>query len=138
MAKNYYLGSYHQASEAFEFLFNKDFMEDLDDDLRAIMEYSVEAASTANTALALNEYSKDLQELQDVDGVTVRQTPPEILEAQLEAWKQLIVGLEEDTFFKKILDSQREWVERVSYYELLNSPDYRLAYNFFFPGKLPS
>ena len=138
VAKNYYLGSYHQASEAFEFLFNKDFMEDLDDDLRAIMEYSVEAASTANTALALNEYSKDLQELQDVDGVTVRQTPPEILEAQLEAWKQLIVGLEEDTFFKKILDSQREWVERVSYYELLNSPDYRLAYNFFFPGKLPS
>ncbi|MEP0508787.1 MAG: TRAP transporter substrate-binding protein, partial [Aurantimonas coralicida] len=89
VAKNYYLGSYHQASEAFEFLFNKDFMEDLDDDLRAIMEYSVEAASTANTALALNEYSKDLQELQDVDGVTVRQTPPEILEAQLEAWKQL-------------------------------------------------
>ena len=27
VAKNYYLGSYHQASEAFEFLFNSDFLE---------------------------------------------------------------------------------------------------------------
>jgi TRAP-type mannitol/chloroaromatic compound transport system substrate-binding protein len=30
VAKNYYLSSYHQASESFEFLFNKDFFDDLD------------------------------------------------------------------------------------------------------------
>ncbi len=138
VAKNYYLGSYHQASEAFEFLFNKDFMDDLDDDLRAIMEYSVEAASTANTAFALDNYSSDLQKLQDEDGVTVRQTPQDILQAELEAWSTMIVSLEEDPFIKKVLDSQRAWVERVTYYELLNAPDYRLAYEHFFPGKLPS
>lgn len=138
VAKNYYLGSYHQASEAFEFLFNKDFMDDLDDDLRAIMEYSVEAASTANTAYALDNYSSDLQKLQDEDGVTVRQTPQDILQAELEAWSTMIVDLETDPFIKKVLDSQRAWVERVTYYELLNSPDYRLAYEHFFPGKLPS
>lgn len=138
VAKNYYLGSYHQASEAFEFLFNKDFMDDLDDDLRAIMEYSVEAASTANTAFALDNYSSDLQKLQDESGVTVRQTPQDILQAELEAWSTMIVDLESDPFVKKVLDSQREWVERVTYYELLNAPDYRLAYEHFFPGKLPS
>jgi len=138
VAKNYYLGSYHQASEAFEFLFNKDFMDDLDEDLRAIMEYSVEAASTANTAYALDNYSSDLQKLQDESGVTVRQTPQEILQAELEAWSTMIVDLESDPFIKKVLDSQRAWVERVTYYELLNAPDYRLAYEHFFPGKLPS
>lgn len=138
VAKNYYLGSYHQASEAFEFLFNKDFMDDLDEDLRAIMEYSVEAASTANTAYALDNYSSDLQKLQDESGVTVRQTPQEILQAELEAWSTMIVDLETDPFIKKVLDSQRAWVERVTYYELLNAPDYRLAYEHFFPGKLPS
>ncbi|MEC5322493.1 TRAP transporter substrate-binding protein [Aurantimonas sp. E1-2-R+4] len=138
VAKNYYLGSYHQASEAFEFLFNKDFMDDLDEDLRAIMEYSVEAASTANTAYALDNYSSDLQKLQDESGVTVRQTPQEILQAELEAWSTMIVDLEADPFIKKVLDSQRAWVERVTYYELLNAPDYRLAYEHFFPGKLPS
>ena len=138
VAKNYYLGSYHQASEAFEFLFNTDFLDDLDDDLRAIVLYAVESASTANTALALDNYSADLQALQNEDGVTVRQTPQEILSAQLDAWSDMIPMLEEDPFIKKVLDSQRAWVERVAYYEILNSPDYRLAYEHFFPGKLPS
>ena len=137
VAKNYYLGSYHQASEAFEFLFNTDFLEDLEPDLRSIVLYAVEAASTANTALALDNYSKDLQELQEKDGVTVRQTPQDILQAQLEAWSAMIVELEKDPFMKKVLDSQRAWVERVAYYEILNSPDYRLAYDHFFPNKLP-
>ena len=138
VAKNYYLGSYHQASEAFEFLFNKDFLDDLDPDLRAIMEYSVEAASTANTAFALDNYSSDLQKLQTENGVKVQQTPKDILAAQLDAWSKMITELEADPFIKKVLDSQRAWVERVTYYEILNAPDYRLAYEHFFPGKLPA
>jgi len=80
-------------------------MDDLDEDLRAIMEYSVEAASTANTAYALDNYSSDLQKLQDESGVTVRQTPQEILQAELEAWSTMIVDLETDPFIKKVLDS---------------------------------
>lgn len=136
VAKNYYLGSYHQASEAFEFLFNSDFLEDLDPDLRAIVETAVEAASTVNTALGLDQYSADLQKLQNEDGVNIRRTPQDILAAELEAWSTMIVELEKDPFIKKVLDSQRTWVERVTYYELLNAPDYALAYEHFFPGKL--
>jgi TRAP-type mannitol/chloroaromatic compound transport system substrate-binding protein len=136
VAKNYYLGSYHQASEAFEFLFNSDFLEDLDPDLRAIVETAVEAASTANTALGLDQYSADLQKLQNEDGVNIRRTPQDILAAELEAWSTMIVELEKDPFIKKVLDSQRTWVERVTYYELMNAPDYALAYEHFFPGKL--
>jgi len=37
---------------------------------------------------------------------------------------------------KKVLDSQRAWVERVVFYELMNSPDLALAYDHYFPGKL--
>jgi TRAP-type mannitol/chloroaromatic compound transport system substrate-binding protein len=136
VAKNYYLSSYHQASEAFEFLFNKDVMDDLDPDLRAILEHSVEAASTSNTARALDNYSSDLQKLQDDHGVKVHRTSPEILDAQLKAWDELIVELEQDEFMKRVLDSQRAWVERVVFYELMNAPDYALAYNHYFPGKL--
>ncbi len=137
VAKNYYLASYHQASEAFEFLFNQDFLEDLPEDLRSIVEYGVESASTYNTAFALDNYSADLAKLRDEHGVTIHQTPPEILQAQLDAWTKMIPQLESDPFIKKVLDSQRAWVERVTYYELLNAPDYRLAYEHFFPGKLP-
>ncbi len=136
VAKNYYLSSYHQASESFEFLFNKDFFDDLDPDLQAILRYSVEAASTSNTAIAMDNYSADLQKLEKDSGVSVRRTSKDILDAQLKAWDALITELEKDAFMKKVLDSQRAWVERVTYYELMNSPDYALAYEHYFPGKL--
>ena len=136
VAKNYFLSSYHQASESFEFLFNKDFMDDLPDDLRAILQYGVEAVSTSNTALALDNYSADLVKLQEEHGVTVHRTSKEILDAELKAWDDIIPELEADAYMKKVLDSQRAWVERVVFYELMNSPDYALAYDHYFPGKL--
>lgn len=136
VAKNYYLSSYHQASESFEFLFNKDFMDDLEPDLRAILEHGVEAASTSNTAMALDNYSRDLMELQTKEGVNVHRTSKDILAAQLKAWDQIIPELEKDPFMKKVLDSQRAWVERVVFYELMNSPDLALAYDHYFPGRL--
>lgn len=136
VAKNYYLSSYHQASESFEFIFNRDFLEDLEPDLQAILKYGVEAASTANTASAMDNYSADLKKLQEDSGVTVHRTSKEILDAQINAWDGLIPELEKDPFMKKVLDSQRAWVERVTYYELMNSPDYGLAYEHYFPGKL--
>ena len=136
VAKNYYLSSYHQASESFEFLFNRDFVEDMPEDLQAILRYSVEAASTANTASAMDNYSADLQKLQDESGVTVHRTSTDILNGQIAAWDQLIPTLEADPFMKKVLDSQRAWVERVTFYELMNAPDYALAYEHYFPGKL--
>ena len=136
VAKNYYLSSYHQASESFEFLFNKFTLEDLDPDLQAILKYGVEAVSTANTAKAMRRYSADLKWLQEEAGVTVHRTSADILQAQLTAWDGLITQLEEDPFMKKCLDSQREWVDQVAFYELMNAPDYALAYEHYFPGRL--
>ncbi|MDZ4094157.1 MAG: TRAP transporter substrate-binding protein [Paracoccaceae bacterium] len=136
VAKNYYLSSYHQAAEAFEFLFNKDTMDDLPPDLQAILRYGVEAVSTANTAKALRRYSADLKWLQAEAGVTVHRTSKDILDAEIKGWDSLIPGLEADPFMKKVMDSQRVWVEDVAFYELMNAPDYGLAYDHYFPGKL--
>jgi TRAP-type mannitol/chloroaromatic compound transport system substrate-binding protein len=136
VAKNYMLSSYHQASESFEFLFNKDFFDDLPEDQQAILKYGVEAVSTSNTALALDNYSSDLQKLQTEHGVTVHRTSKAILDAELQAWDAIIPELEQDAYMKKVLDSQRAWVERVVFYELMNAPDYALAYDHYFPGKL--
>ncbi len=136
VAKNYILSSYHQASESFEFLFNGLLMEDLEPDLKAILIHGVEAVSTANTAKAARRYSADLKWLQEEAGVDVQRTSQEILAAQLKAWDEIIPELEADPFMKKTLDSQRAWVEEVVYYELMNSPDYTLAYEHYFPGRL--
>lgn len=136
VAKNYYLASYHQAQETFEFLFNRDFLEDLEPDLQAILRHGVEAVSTANTAFALDNYSSDLQKLTAENGVVVHRTPADVQQAQIDAWDQLIPQLESDDLMKRILDSQRQWVERVTYYELMNAPDYTRAYQHYFPNKI--
>ena len=135
VAKNYMLSSYHQASESFEFLFNKDFFDDLPKDQQAILKYTVEAVSTSNTSLAFDQYSADLKKLQ-AGGVAVHRTSKEILDAQLKAWDALIPELEKDPYMKKVIDSQKAWVERVVFYELMNAPDLALAYDHYFPGKL--
>ena len=137
VAKNYMLGSYHQASESFEFIFNKDRFESLDPDLQAILEIATEAASSANYWLAIDQYSKDLQVIVDA-GVNVKRTPTAVLEAQLAAWDTLVPTLEQDAFIKKVMDSQRAWTERTVYYEIMNAPSYELAFEHYFPGKIPS
>lgn len=136
VAKNYYLSSYHQASESFEFTFNRDVYESLEPDLQAILQHAVEAASTSNTMLALDQYSRDLMELERDEGVNIHRTSKDILQAQIESWDKIIVELEKDPFMKKCLDSQRAWVERVGYFEIMAGADVVTAYNHFFPGKL--
>ncbi|MGE0500986.1 MAG: TRAP transporter substrate-binding protein [Rhizobiaceae bacterium] len=136
VAKNYMLSSYHQASESFEYIFNKDKFESLDPDLQAILKYGVEAAHLANFSLAMHQYSSDLQKLINEHGVNVKRTPDSVLAAQLEAWDKILPPLMEDAYFAKVVDSQKAWAERVVYYSLQNAPDYRLAYQHYFPGKL--
>jgi TRAP-type mannitol/chloroaromatic compound transport system substrate-binding protein len=136
VAKNYMLSSYHQATEYFEIIFNKSKFDGLPDEHKAILEYAAEAASTSNLATGLDYYSRDLVELQEKSGVEVWRTAQDILDAQLKAWDELIPGLEQDPFIKKVLDSQRAWCKRVIFYELYNAVDYRLAYEHYF-GKLP-
>jgi TRAP-type mannitol/chloroaromatic compound transport system substrate-binding protein len=136
VAKIYMLGSFHQANEFFEIIFNKAKFESLAPEQQAILQYSAEAATTANYATGVDQYSKDLQKLINEAGVTVVRTPQSIMEAQLKAWDQLLENLNQDPFFKKVVDSQKAWCERVVFYELMNSADYKLAYQHSFPGKI--
>ncbi|MBK0398872.1 TRAP transporter substrate-binding protein DctP [Limibaculum sp. M0105] len=137
VAKDYYLSSYHQAAEFFEIIFNKDLFDSLSPEQQAILEYAAEAANTANFGLAMDKYSADLQKLINDDGVTVHRTDTTILKAQLEAWDTVLADLNSDPYFKKVVDSQKAWSDRVAYYYLVNAADYKLAYDHYFPGKLP-
>jgi TRAP-type mannitol/chloroaromatic compound transport system substrate-binding protein len=135
VAKNYMLGSYHQATEYFEIMFNKQRYNALPKEHQAILRYGAEAASSANYWKAMDIYSKDLAELRDKEKVNVLRTPKDVFEVQIKAWDGLIAKLAEDPFMKKVMDSQKAWVKRVVYYETLNSADYVTAYQHHF-GKL--
>jgi TRAP-type mannitol/chloroaromatic compound transport system substrate-binding protein len=136
VAKNYMLGSYHQATEYFEIMFNRTKFNALAKEQQAILQYSAEAVSSANEWKAMDYYSKDLQELISKDKVNVLRTPKDVFEAQIKAWDGLIEVLGRDPFMKKVMESQKAWVKRVVYYGMLNAADYRVAYEHHF-GKLP-
>ncbi|MBK8906578.1 MAG: TRAP transporter substrate-binding protein [Rhodospirillales bacterium] len=136
VSKVYMLSSYHQATEFFEIIFNKNRFESLPQELQAILEYGAEAANTANFALAMDSYSSDLQGLINEDGVKVYRTPQSVMEAQLKSWDTVLEKLNQDPVFKKIVDSQKEWAKRVGFFSLMGQADYELAYNHYFPGML--
>ncbi len=136
VAKNYMLGSYHQATEYFEIMFNKKKFDSLPKEHQAILQYGAEAVSSANEWKAMDYYSKDLQELISKDKVNVIRTPKSVFEAQIKAWDGIIDVLGKDPFMKKVMESQKAWVKRVVYYGMLNAADYRVAYEHHF-AKLP-
>jgi TRAP-type mannitol/chloroaromatic compound transport system substrate-binding protein len=137
--KNYMMGSYHQAMEFFEIAFNKKKHDALPKDLQAILRYSAEAASSSNWWTAMDNYSRDLQELKDKHKVNVIRTPKAVFVEQLKAWDILAKKLsDEDPFFKRVLDSQMAWAKRVAYYMFVNEADYHLGYEHVFKTKLPT
>ena len=139
VAKNYMMGSFHQAMEFFEIIFNKKKWDPLPRDLKAILQYGVEASSSSNFWTAMDNYSKDLQTLIKTHKTNVLRTDKSIFQAQLVAWDAVSKKLEaEDPVFKKVVESQREWAKRVAYYMFLNEADYRLGFEHVFKSKLPA
>ena len=84
----------------------------------------------------MDRYSADLQTLINDDGVNVYRTDPSIMQAQLDSWDVVLEDLMQSQFFAKVVESQRAWSERVAFYDLMNTADYRLAYEHYFPGRL--
>ncbi len=137
VAKFYMMGSFHQAMEFFEIIFNKKKYDTLPKDLQAILRYGAEAASSSNFWTAMDNYPKDLEELITKDKVTVVRTPKSVFEAQIKAWDVITKKLsDEDPFFKKVVESQRVWSKRVAKYWFLNDADFRVGYEHIH-GKIP-
>ena len=132
VSKIYMLRSYHQRSECFEILFNKTKFDALPAEQKAILRYAAEAASADMSWKALDRYSRDLQEMQDKQGVKAIPTPESVLDAQLKVWDKLIADLSKDPFNKKVIDSQMAFVKRVGGFEQLYEADSVRAYKHFF------
>ena len=138
VAKYYSMGSFHQAQEFFEIVFNKDKYHSLPADLKAVLKYAAEAASTASTALAHDNYSKYLQELIVKHKLQVSRPPADIYKGQLAAWDIVTAKLEKEVdMFKEVNDSFKAWSRRVGFYHFTNEADYKMAYEHVQKTKLP-
>ena len=132
VSKVYMLQSWHQSAEAFELIFNKGKFDALPAELKAIVKYAAESASSDMLWKATDRYSKDLEALR-AKGVNIITTPDAILDAQLGAWERVIDKLSaENAFFKKVIESQKAWVKRTLTYEAANAPPFTKAFRHFF------
>ncbi|MFN9448581.1 MAG: TRAP transporter substrate-binding protein [Rubrivivax sp.] len=132
VVKNCMLQSFHQSGEQFEILFNKTKYDALPAELKAIIDYSVQAASADMSWKAIHRNSQDYIELKKAK-INFFKTPDAILRAQLDAWDKVIkekAGT--NPLFQKVLDSQRGFAERAGGWQNDYMVDFKMAWNRYF------
>lgn len=131
VTKTYMVGSYHQSAEMFEIIFNRTKFDSLPRELQTILRVAAESCSADMSWKAMDRYSRDLAALKE-SGVKVVKTPDSVLAAQLAAWDKVIAAKSTDPFFKKVLDSQKDWARRILSFENEYEVRTDLAYQHFF------
>lgn len=132
VVKNCMLQSFHQSTEQFEILFNKGKYDALAPELKAIIDYAVQAASADMSWKAIQRNSQDYIELKKA-GVKFYKTPDAVLKAQLTAWDDIMKKKGgENPMFQKILDSQKAFAQRAGAWQNDYLVDFKMAYNHYF------
>jgi TRAP-type mannitol/chloroaromatic compound transport system substrate-binding protein len=136
VSKTCMLQSYHQVGEQFEIMFNKTKYDALPDKIKAIIAYSVDAASADMSWKAIDRYSKDYIELQTKEKVRFYKTPDSVLQKQLDVFDQVEAKYAAaNPLFKEITESQRKFAERTVKWDLDTNVPRRMAYNHYFAKK---
>ncbi|MFZ5549501.1 MAG: TRAP transporter substrate-binding protein [Pseudomonadota bacterium] len=135
VVKNCMLQSFHQSGEQFEILFNKGKYSGLPAELKAIIDYAVQAASADMSWKAVERNSQDYIELKKA-GVKFYKTPDAVLRAQLAAWDKIIADkAKENPLFQKVLDSQKAFAQRAGQWQADYMVDFKMAWNHYFGKK---
>jgi TRAP-type mannitol/chloroaromatic compound transport system substrate-binding protein len=135
VVKNCMLQSFHQSGEQFEILFNKAKLNALPGELRAIIDYAVQASSAEMSWKAIERNSKDYEDMKK-QGIKFYKTPDAVLKAQLASWDKIIEKKgAENALFKKVLDSQRAFARRAGQWQNDYMVDFKMAYNHYFAAK---
>ena len=131
------MGSYHQASEAIEVIFNKTKCDSLAKEQQQILQLAGQAANSDDIWKAWDIYSKDLETLITKHGVHVKRTPEAIFKAQLEAWDKVVaeiaVGPEPGRrSSRRCSTARRRGASGSASTAINNEADYKSAYEHYF------
>ena len=113
VAKNYYMPDLRQPASYQEIIVNKAKWDALPADLKAIVKWAGMAEIIRMTAYSVDQDSKAIEELQKKHGVVVRQTPADVLKAQVQAIDKVYEAeAAKNPFFAKVLKSQKDFASR--------------------------
>jgi TRAP-type mannitol/chloroaromatic compound transport system substrate-binding protein len=132
--KYHYVQGMHEPSVVGELMINTEVW-------KGLTPQQQEAIRSATTETFLRWWAKwqkqnadAIVEMQTKHGVQILRTPPEILVAFLRGWDEM--AKEESAkspFFKKVLDSQREYASKVVPAKRFMTPPYSFAANYYWP-----
>jgi TRAP-type mannitol/chloroaromatic compound transport system substrate-binding protein len=136
--KFYHMPGIHQPTGMMEIQINKRKWDELPADVKSIVKYGAMAEALHYTLKMLDRNSEDLFTLVSKHGVTVVETPKEVMDEILRAWDKVAERkAKENPFFAKVLESQRSWAQRVVPYRRCCHPPYDLAADYYWKGVNP-
>jgi TRAP-type mannitol/chloroaromatic compound transport system substrate-binding protein len=136
--KFYHMPGIHQPTGMMEIQINKRKWDELPADVKSIVKYGAMAEALHYTLKMLDRNSEDLVTLVSKHGVTVVETPKEVMDEILRAWDKVAERkAKENPFFAKVLESQKSWAQRVVPYRRCCHPPYDLAADYYWKGANP-
>jgi len=134
--KNYYMPGIHENTSVGELLFNTDVWNKLPGDLQAIVDAATITTFVRWQSWFLKYNALALKDLREKYGVTIHRTPDDILIACLKNWDEIAKAeSEKDPFFKKVLDSQREFASLMVPAHRFMYPPYAFCADYYWPEK---
>lgn len=127
--KNYYLQGLHQAVSIGDIYINLDWWNSLPADLKAIFQGGIWSCIADSYNWNVSQNSAALKELVEEQGVKVFDTPEDYVEAYMAATQKILDKYAaKDAFFKKVLESMRDWARKtVPYQAKANGVYYKMG-----------
>ncbi|MBI4589454.1 MAG: TRAP transporter substrate-binding protein [Candidatus Rokubacteria bacterium] len=117
--KNYYLQGLHQVTVVADLIVNGDFWKRLPPDVQAMIDTAAMAANLEHYALLIHRNGIALKELVEKHGVVLQETPREYFTQFPKATKKVLDKYAaRDAFFKKVLESQRQFAQLAMPYRI--------------------
>ncbi len=134
--KYHYTPAMHENVTTGELLINGDIWRKLSPDLQEIVKSAATETFVRWWARWQKQNAEAIKELQEKHKVQILKTPDDILIAFLKAWDRIAAReAEKDPFFKKVLQSQRQYAALVVPAKRLMFPPYEFAANYYWPVK---
>ncbi len=132
--KYHYTPGMHESASIGELMINLDVW-------KSLAPQQQEAIRSATTETFLRWWVKwqrqnadAIEEMRTKHGTQILRTPPEILTAFLKAWDDFArEEAEKNPFFRRVLESQRDWAAKVVPAKRFMFPPYSFAANYYFP-----
>jgi len=136
VVKYYHMPGAHQMAATTEVLFNKDIWNSLPDDLQAIIEVGCRGRLVTTWAMAMAKFRGYMEKLQTENGVTIVETPEEIILETLKAWDRVAEReYAANPDFAEVYDSQKEFCEDIIFTIRRMHPNYNTVWDYYWGPK---